>query len=61
MAVQRRQASYRAEIETAIDQVKERRSDEWFRALLHQFILRSINVRRSPRIIDDDGNIRLPR
>lgn len=61
MAVQRQQAAYRAEIETAVDKVKERRSGQWFRALLHQFILRTINARRSPRVIDDDGSIRLPR
>lgn len=57
MAVQRQQAAYRVEIERAIDAIKRTRSNTWFRALLHQGVLRNLGPDRGPRITDDDGNV----
>ena len=60
MARERREAAYRVEIEAAIDQVKQCRSDEWFRALMHQEVLRKVGSHAGPRITDDDGNVLCP-
>ena len=60
MAHERREATYRVEIEGAIDDVKRYRSDEWFRALMHQDVLRSVGRHPGPRITDDDGKVISP-
>lgn len=57
MAVQRLHAAYRVEIERAIDVVKACKWHEWFRALIHQDVLRGIGRGRGPLITDDDGNV----
>jgi len=57
MARERRMAAYRVEIETAIDQVKYCKSKEWFQALMHQHVLRTVGRGRGPRIVDDHGRV----
>ena len=57
MARERRLAAYRVEIERAVDEVKATRSDEWFRALSHQNVVRCAQQRRGPLVTDDDGNV----
>jgi hypothetical protein len=60
MARERREAAHRVEIEAAIDQVKGCRSDEWFRAMMHQDVLRKVGQGGGPRVTDDDGNVLSP-
>lgn len=57
MARERRVAAYQVEIERAIDDVKRVRSNEWFRALQHQDVLRKVGRGRGPRITDDYGRV----
>lgn len=57
MARERREAAYRVEIERAIDGVKCCKSNEWFRALMHQDVLRKVSRGRGPRITDDAGRV----
>jgi hypothetical protein len=60
MSVQRQRAACAVEVEAAIDQVKGCRSNEWFRAMMHQDVLRKVGQGGGPRVTDDDGNVISP-
>jgi hypothetical protein len=61
MARERRNAAYAVEIESAVDEVTRRHSNQWWRALVHQDILRMVGRSGGPRITDDDGNVLSPK
>jgi hypothetical protein len=50
-------ADYKLEIEGAIDKVKRCKSNEWFRAVLHQGVHCKVGRGRGPRIVDDHGRV----
>ncbi len=59
MARERREAAYNVEIEKAIDEVRRCRSGEWFCALLHQNVLRSVGS-GGPRGVTDEQKAACP-
>ena len=55
IARERREAAYRVDIEAAIDRVKQVRSAEWLRALMHRHVLRTVNTHGGERLRHDDS------